>query len=58
MAKKKKNEIALECTECKNRCYWTHKKTDPNPEKIELKKHCRYCNKHTTFKEVKTKKGK
>jgi len=58
MAKKKKNEVALECTVCKNRNYWTHKKSDPNPEKLSMNKHCRYCNKHTAHKEVKTKKGK
>ena len=53
MAKKKKNEIALECTECKNRNYWTHKKSVANTGKVELKKHCKYCNKHTAHKEVK-----
>jgi len=58
MAKKKQNEMSLECTECKNRTYWTHKKTDQNPEKVELSKHCRYCNKHTLHRETKAKKGK
>ncbi len=53
MAKKKKNEMALECTECKARNYWTHKKTLANPGKVELNKHCRNCNKHTLHKETK-----
>ena len=53
MAKKKKNEVALECVQCKSRNYWTHKKSGPNPEKIELSKHCPRCNKHTAHKETK-----
>jgi large subunit ribosomal protein L33 len=53
MAKKKKNEVALECTECKLRNYWTHKKTGVNVGKVELSKHCKKCNKHTVHKEVK-----
>jgi large subunit ribosomal protein L33 len=58
MAKKKKNEMPLECKECGNRNYWTHRKTGPNPEKVKLEKYCRYCKKHTEHNEKKQKAGK
>ena len=33
--------------------YLTSKNRRKTLEKIELLKHCRYCNKHTTHKEIK-----
>lgn len=54
--------ITLECTECrKNEMkrsagvsrYTTKKNRKNTPERIELKKFCRYCNKHTSHKEIK-----
>nr|QCI04318.1 ribosomal protein L33 [Anotrichium furcellatum] len=57
--------ITLEC-ECKNTklehinkrkngiCRYTSSKNRRNtPNRIELKKFCRYCNKHSNFKEIK-----
>ena len=54
--------VNLECTECRTNKfqrksgvskYLTSKNRRNTPEKLELKKHCRYCNKHTTHKENK-----
>jgi len=45
--------ITLACTECKRRNYVTTKNKKNNPERIELKKHCSYCGKHTVHKETK-----
>ncbi|MBP3619429.1 MAG: 50S ribosomal protein L33 [Clostridia bacterium] len=53
MAAPKRKQITLECTECKNRCYSTEKNSTSNPERIEIKKFCRFCNKRTVHKETK-----
>jgi len=54
--------ITLECTECRNNetkrsqgvsRYTTKKNRKNTPERIELKKFCRYCNQHTSHKEIK-----
>ena len=54
--------ITLECTECRQNenkrslgvsRYLTSKNRRNTSEKLELLKHCRYCNKHTIHKEVK-----
>ena len=54
--------ITLECTECrKNEIkrstgisrYTTTKNRKNTPERIELKKFCSHCNKHTLHKEIK-----
>ena len=54
--------ITLECTKCKENekkrsagvsRYLTQKSRRNTPNKIELLKHCRYCNKHTIHKEIK-----
>jgi large subunit ribosomal protein L33 len=54
--------ITLECTECRQNTdkrsagvsrYLTSKNRRNTPEKMELLKHCPYCNKHTIHKEVK-----
>ena len=64
MAKNKGSRlgITLECTECRSNetkrsagvsRYTTKKNRKNTPERIELKKFCRYCNQHTTHKEIK-----
>ena len=64
MAKNKGTRIliTLECTECRSNSnkrsngvsrYLTQKNRRNNPERLELKKYCRYCNKTTTHKEIK-----
>jgi len=64
MAKNKGPRIrcTLECTECRENNnkrsegvsrYLTAKNRRNTPDKIELLKFCRYCNKHTLHKEIK-----
>ncbi len=55
--------ITLECTECRSNNnnkrslgvsrYITQKNRRNNPERLELKKYCRHCNKTTIHKEIK-----
>ncbi|MBU1998235.1 MAG: 50S ribosomal protein L33 [Candidatus Omnitrophota bacterium] len=45
--------ITLECTVCKNRNYSQTKNKKLHQEKLELKKFCKHCRKHTLHKEVK-----
>ncbi|MBI3362904.1 MAG: 50S ribosomal protein L33 [Chloroflexi bacterium] len=45
--------ITLACNECKNRDYTTEKNRRNDPGRLELKKYCRYCRKHTVHKETK-----
>ncbi len=44
--------ITLACTECKSRNYHTDKNKKKS-ERLELKKFCPVCRKHTAHKEVK-----
>jgi large subunit ribosomal protein L33 len=46
-------KVTLACTECKQRNYNTMKNKKNDPERLEMKKHCRFCNKHTLHKETK-----
>ena len=46
-------KITLACTEYKQRNYNTTKNKKNNPERLEMKKHCRFCNKHTVHRETK-----
>jgi large subunit ribosomal protein L33 len=45
--------ISLECQECKRRNYSTKKNRRNSPEKLTLKKYCRFCRRHTDHKETK-----
>lgn len=45
--------VILECTECKQRNYVTFKNKQHNPDRMEIKKHCKFCNAHTDHKETK-----
>lgn len=45
--------VTLECTECKRRNYSSMKNRRNTPEKLNLKKYCRFCRKHTPHKETK-----
>lgn len=55
--------IILECTSCVRKSvnkkspgisrYITQKNRSNTPSLLELRKFCRYCNKHTTHKEIK-----
>ncbi len=46
-----KNHIG--CTECKQRNYNMTKDKKSHPERMETKKYCRFCKKHTLHKETK-----
>ncbi|MCJ7640648.1 MAG: 50S ribosomal protein L33 [Desulfobacterales bacterium] len=48
-----RNIITLACTECKRRNYSTMKNKRTTPDKLELKKYCRFCRSHTAHKETK-----
>ena len=54
--------INLECTQCRINInkrtlgisrYLVSKNRQNTPKKLELLKHCKYCNKHTIHKEIK-----
>ena len=46
-------KITLACTECKQRNYNTMKNKKNDPDRLEMKKFCRFCRKHTLHKETK-----
>ena len=48
-----RTRITLACTECKQRNYNTKKDKKNHPERMETKKYCRFCRKHTMHKETK-----
>jgi len=45
--------ITLACQECKRRNYTTTKNKRNDPDRLELRKYCRWCGKHTIHKEAK-----
>lgn len=47
------NLIKLQCTTCKRVNYFSKRNKKKVKEKIELKKFCQWCNKHTIHKEAK-----
>ncbi|MDP3964285.1 MAG: 50S ribosomal protein L33 [bacterium] len=47
------NLIKLECTVCKKVNYHSHKNKKTLKNRIELKKFCNSCKKHTSHKETK-----
>lgn len=48
-----RDNIILACTECKQRNYSSEKNKKNNPDRVEFKKYCRFCKKHTVHKETK-----
>ena len=44
--------ITLACNECKRRNYMTKKSKRNTPDRIELKKYCRWCGQHTAHRET------
>ncbi len=45
--------VEFECTTCRRRNYSSLKNKKAHPERIELKKFCPFCRKHTVHKEQK-----
>jgi len=48
-----RTKITLACQDCKQRNYNTMKEKKNHPDRMEVKKYCRYCNKHTAHRETK-----
>ncbi len=44
--------IKLECGDCKRRNYNTVKNKKNDPDRITLRKYCRWCRKHTAHRET------
>jgi large subunit ribosomal protein L33 len=45
--------ITFQCGDCKNRNYTSTKNKKTKTERLEMKKFCRSCRKHTMHKEIK-----
>ncbi len=45
-------KVTLACTECKRRNYMTMKNKRNNPDRIEMKKYCKFCDDHLLHKET------
>ena len=48
-----RTRITLACTECKHRNYNLTKEKKNHPERMEVRKYCPFCKKHTMHKETK-----
>jgi large subunit ribosomal protein L33 len=47
-----RHPITLACTECSERSYSTSKNRRNTSDRLEIKKYCPRCRKHTTHKEA------
>ena len=45
--------ITLACPDCKRRNYSSMKNKKNDPDRLELRKYCPFCRKHTPHKETK-----
>ena len=48
-----RDKLTLSCEDCKRRNYQTYKNKRNDPDRLELKKYCPFCRKHTAHKETK-----
>ena len=48
-----RDKIILACTVCKQRNYNTTKNKRQHPDRVEVKKYCKFCKTHTVHKETK-----
>jgi large subunit ribosomal protein L33 len=48
-----RDNIQLACGECKRRNYTSTRNKKKQTERLEVKKYCRFCRRHTSHKEVK-----
>lgn len=44
--------VTLACESCKRRNYQTNKSKRNTPDRIEMRKYCRWCEKHQLHKET------
>ncbi|HPX93970.1 MAG TPA: 50S ribosomal protein L33 [Candidatus Moranbacteria bacterium] len=51
--KTKENLVKMKCSVCKRITYYTSRNKKKIKEKLELKKYCKFCKKHTLHKEAK-----
>ena len=47
-----RTKITLACVPCKQRNYQTTKDKKKHPDRMEIKKFCRFCNAHTEHRET------
>jgi len=47
-----REQVTLQCTQCKRRNYTTRKNRRNDPDRLELKKYCKFCRKHTVHRET------
>jgi large subunit ribosomal protein L33 len=48
-----REKVILVCSECYSRNYSTYKNKSTSKKRLEMKKHCPRCKKHTLHKESK-----
>ncbi len=48
-----REQVILQCTECKRKNYTTTREKRKHPERLEIKKYCSYDRKHTVHREMK-----
>ncbi|MCL1998518.1 MAG: 50S ribosomal protein L33 [Turicibacter sp.] len=48
-----RSKITFACNDCKQRNYNSTKEKKNHPDRMEIKKYCRFCNKHTSHRETK-----
>jgi large subunit ribosomal protein L33 len=48
-----RTKITMACVDCKQRNYEMMKEKKNHPDRMETKKHCKFCNKHTVHRETK-----
>jgi large subunit ribosomal protein L33 len=46
-------QITLACTECQRRNYHTSKNKKTVTDRLELRRYCKWCRKHTSHRETK-----
>ena len=46
-------KVTMRFAECKQRNYNSMKNKKNDPDRLEMKKYCRFCRKHTTHNETK-----
>jgi large subunit ribosomal protein L33 len=52
MASGVRDVITLACTDCRRRNYQSSKSKRNTPDRVELKKYCRWCGRHTAHRET------
>jgi large subunit ribosomal protein L33 len=48
-----RTKITFACTKCKQRNYDTFKNKKNDPDRLEMRRYCRFCNEHVLHKETK-----